>query len=101
MYYRIKYFLVPTFRLDFKNVFRYKIEEWLCPDCVTRVQRDRQNKLNSCELKLLCEQDSHEHARLFCPSNSQLREKTNFNDPKQEVVFFRKIIERRNEQGIQ
>ena len=89
MYFRIKYFLVPTFRLDFKNNNRYKAEEWLCPDCVARVQRDRQSNLR--ELKRICEQDSHD----------QLRDKTDFSDPKQEVAFFRNVMERRNELGIQ
>ena len=33
MYYRIKYHLVPTIRLNQKNNKRYKAQKWLCPDC--------------------------------------------------------------------
>ena len=99
LYFRIKYFLVPTFRLDYKNVHRYKAERWLCPECVVTTQRDRPSLMGDFrEIELFCEQDSHDHARYNCPSNIQLRENTDFSDPKQEVVFFRKIIERRNEQ---
>ena len=88
LYFRIKYFLVPTFRLDFKNVPKYRAEKWQCPDCVVRT-----GKLPAPgDLEVLCEQDSHDHARYMCPSNNKLRENIDFSDPKQEVSFFGKII---------
>ena len=92
LYFRIKYFLVPTFRLDYKNVPQYRAEKWRCPDCVERIQRDRQPPG---DVEVICDEDSYDHARYHCPSNNKLREDTDFRDPKQEVVFFRQIIDRR------
>ena len=84
LYFRIKYFLIPTFRLDYKNIHKYRAEKWLCPECVERLQRSRPPPN---DVELSCEQDSHDHARYNCPSNNQLRKNTDFSDPEQEVVF--------------
>ena len=82
LYFRIKYFLVPTFRLDFKNVPKYRAEKWQCPDCVVRT-----GKLPAPgDLEVLCEQDSHDHARYMCPSNNKLRENIDFSDP--DAAFY-------------
>ena len=81
---------------------------WLCPQCVVKIPRAESSdppppspQGGTGEYDLVGEPDTHDHARYRCEDNKELRRFiTDFSDPTQEVTFFRRIIERRNNLGL-
>ena len=82
MCFRMKNFLVPTVKLNFKNDKKFKATKWLCDDCFS----DGQNQGNL---------DSQDHIMNHCSANEDLREGLNLQDNKDCVRFFQLVIQRR------
>ena len=102
MYYRIKYHLVPTIRLNQKNNKRYKAQKWLCPDCsISKSLSDHGNYANYDydDDNIAGYHDDQQHVKLSCIANQTLRSQTNFDKPKEVVNFFQAVVVRRKKQN--
>ena len=99
-YYRIKHSLVPTVRLCYNSVHKFKAEKWLCPDCLQRFPPELPPSApagQQQEHQLVGQPDSLDHIRYSCPINESLRENTDFDEPVDEVRFFREVVNRRKQ----
>ena len=109
MFYRVKYFLVPTIRLNYKQDKRYTAEKWLCPDC-----KSSQKKPSSSKEKNHYQhypyhhdvvdddddyRDSQYHVQFKCVMNNSLRQAYKFDDDEQVAKFFHDIVSRRRNQN--
>ena len=101
MFYKIKYSLVPTIRMNQKNNKKYKAEKWLCPDCATESSSiissndkyDYENGIISGYY------DDQNHVQFSCSANESLRQRTNSDDSKSVVDFFQTVVNRRKNQN--
>ena len=95
MFYRIKYNLVPTIRLNQKSNRRYKAENWLCPDCLSQKTSltDLSNYYNyDYDDNNICGFfDDQHHVQYSCIANHSMRSKMNFDEPKEVVKFSKRL----------
>ena len=83
MCFRMKNFLVPTVKSNFKNDKKFKASKWLCDDCSVTDGTTRGSM------------DSQDHILNHCPANEDLRKGLNLQDNKDCVKFFQQVIQRR------
>ena len=77
--------LLHTVRHNFKGNKKYKAEDYLCPDCLA--------------LDLPVSHPDDQDNLLLCQGNSDLRQGRDLRDIKQELAYYRAVIERRNQKG--
>ena len=78
-------YLLQTVRLNFKGNKKFKSEDYLCPDCLA--------------LDPPVSHPDHQDNLLLCQGNSDLRVGKDLGDLRQELRYYRDIIERRTRMG--
>ena len=90
MYYKIKYFLVPTVAMNFKNDKKFRAQNYLCQDCIREELGDDGNITVTKGLP-----NSQEHLLYECPANEDIRAGKSLNQTRDLISFFTEVIERR------
>ena len=90
--YKIKYFLVPTVSLNFKNDKTFRAQNYLCQDCLTEELAEDGKSTTT-----LGFQNSQDHLVYECSANEDLKEGKSLDRTQDLVLFFKQILERRQE----
>ena len=105
--FKVRYFLTPTVRGNFKSDKKFRDEMWRCPDCAGL---DDKSSHHTPQLGLaggtapatggsptLDNFDSQTHLIVDCVANQDLREGRDMFKPQDLIDFFRDLIARRKE----
>ena len=103
--FKIRCYMTPTIRLNFKSDPKFKSEKWVCTDCVTEDVGSCDGILQTGSDQVIVEMsskklrgfpDSQEHQMFHCQGNADLREgKDIAGNEKDCVLFFQQLIQRR------